>query len=206
MTKIERLARLLDQFRRRESLSVREISEVCQVSPRTVYRYVKELEKLRIPIARDGGYHVLAGQLDLNTNLDRDALTVLAFCMGHSRLLEYPFFADRLTRIRRVVAAQAKKLPEGQLSDLLELGPTSTSVSRIRENKMLEQFAGAKRKRRKVYVNRAAQVGSAQSLVPLHISIAREGIVLVVARSPRARKTQIDLREVLDIKISREGY
>lgn len=206
MTKIERLARLLDLFRRGKRLSVKLMSEACRVSPRTVYRYVKELEKLQIPIARDGGYRMLAGKLDLNTNLDRDALTVLAFCLGHSRLLEYPFFADRLTRIRRVVAAEAKRLPEGQLSDLLELGPTSRSASRIRENKILEQFVRAKRKRRKVYVNRAVQVSSAQSLIPLHISMAREDIVLVVAKSSRARKTQIVLREVLDIKISREGY
>lgn len=205
MAKIEGLAQLLELFRRREALTVSEISTACKISTRTVYRYLKALETLKIPITLDDGYRLIKQDVRGCGEFDRDSLILTASALAQSFLRGYPLLAESLKPVRRLATVQIQRMSAGRLGDLLEVIPPRPKAAKKRENKVLTAFVRAWTNRQKVQISRRGKQKT-EPLVPCHIRIADQRIQLVVARDHRSRKRAIGLKEVASLTISREKF
>ncbi len=61
MTKLKNIIKLLRLLQEKKTVSLRTIMEVCNISERTVYRYIKNLNDANVPVyydSRRGGYRI----------------------------------------------------------------------------------------------------------------------------------------------------
>lgn len=72
MSKYDRLLFVLNLLKGRPGLSTQELARECEVSERTIYRYVDALSSANVPIYFDNGYRLLSDAFlpPLNFNLD----------------------------------------------------------------------------------------------------------------------------------------
>lgn len=71
MAKSERLFEMLQYIREYPDLTVKDLSRLCNVSERGIYRYINTLSRAGIPIRlQDGGYRLPENRLDLLEKVD----------------------------------------------------------------------------------------------------------------------------------------
>jgi len=198
MAKVERLAQLSNLIKRREAISVKEMSRACGVSQRTIYRYLKTLSKLgSVEQGYDSG--VFTGRHDdPMAGLDASDLALIDYCLGHNPLTKYPFFLERLSRVRQAVRQQ-RDLSGSTFLTLDEQDFDGAPESK--QNDLLERFMRAKQDGRKVSVTTRQGDGQPRTLTPVAIRISRAGVALIVEENPGS---EIKLSEITRLTLSSE--
>jgi len=130
-------------LRRRDRLSLDDLSRKCRVSRRTIYRDLVSLKRLNIRILCDHGY-CLAGQDILpELNLSEEERELLGFCLNYSPLGYSPRMVRKLAEIEAKIIANlsgrdCKKLGRYLIGYSSESGRLSEESDEI-----LDCFIGA---------------------------------------------------------------
>jgi|GEM_PF-2420956 len=197
------LARLI---RDRSNVTIDEMSKECGVSERTVYRYLNTLAELDIP----GGYLVEpgneGGEKNLFSRLGDDDLDIIAYCLGHNPLVRYSYIAKRLGQIRRKVLRIRSKLPESRSSSVLQIADVPERATNPRESEMVEVFATAKVKSSVVLISTQGLSQKLRPYQPVAIKVTRDGLRLVVRDCRSRRKKEIELVDVLELRVKQPRH
>ncbi len=84
MSKYDRLLYVLNLLRGRPGLSASQLARECEVTERTVYRYINSLSSANIPIYFDRGYRLLSDAFLPPLNLTPDDYLVLKMALSSS--------------------------------------------------------------------------------------------------------------------------
>ena len=84
MSKYDRLLHVLNLVRGRPGLSAGELARECEVTERTIYRYITGLSSANIPIYFDRGYRLLSDAFLPPLNLTLDDYLVLKMALSSS--------------------------------------------------------------------------------------------------------------------------
>ena len=84
MSKYGRLLHVLNLLRGRPGLTADELARECEVSERTIYRYITDLSSANVPIYFDRGYRLLSGAFLPPLNLTLDDYLVLKTALSSS--------------------------------------------------------------------------------------------------------------------------
>ena len=103
MPKLERLLKLAQLTREQRAGTVREMSQVCGVSQRTIFRYLSTLSLLNLPDELRADTRQAAGE-SLPRVIDRDDRCLLCFALDHNPLVQYEYLAGRLDQIKRILS------------------------------------------------------------------------------------------------------
>jgi predicted DNA-binding transcriptional regulator AlpA len=110
LPKLERLLKLAQLTREQRAGTVREMSQVCGVSQRTIFRYLNTLSSLNLPDELRAGTRKAAGE-SFSRVIDRDDQCLLCFALDHNPLVQYNYLAGRLDEIKRILSGG--RLPGG---------------------------------------------------------------------------------------------
>lgn len=90
MSKYERLLQIVNLLRARRYLRVKDLSQECSVSERTIYRDIASLAEAGIPLYFDRGYRILPGAFLPPLNLTSEEYLLIRLCLNSSPLMEEP--------------------------------------------------------------------------------------------------------------------
>jgi len=205
MAKVERLAQLSSLIKKREAISVKEMSRACGVSQRTIYRYLKTLSKLgAADQGMDGG--VFSSNRDETwTALDAGDLDLIDFCLRHNSLTKYPFFMERLSKVRRKVR-EWRRQADREASYFALVEDEFDEARETRQNEVLERFTRAKLDLRKVAVTVRGSDNRPRAMIPVAVKISRAGVSLTVCERPGDDPTEIKLSDITRLVVSSEPF
>ncbi|MCK4225051.1 MAG: HTH domain-containing protein [candidate division Zixibacteria bacterium] len=130
MSKYDRLLYVLNLLRGRPGLSASQLARECEVSERTIYRYITSLSSANIPIYFDKGYRLLSDAFLPPLNLTPDDYLVLKMALSSS------VFANRSPLRKQAKSVLAKieanlgpavKKDMDSLKDVASINVKSTS-------------------------------------------------------------------------------
>lgn len=180
------------------------MSRACGVSQRTIYRYLKTLAKLGAPdYVHDGGVFS-RGQEDSWQGLDAGDLDLVDFCLRHNPLTKFPFFAERLSKIRRKVRDRRRQTERG-LSYLMLVEDEFEEAWETKHNEILERFTRAKLDSRKIAVTVRGSDSRPRIVIPVALKISREGVSLTVTEHSGDDPTEIALADITRLVVSAEA-
>ncbi|MEW5925613.1 MAG: HTH domain-containing protein [Candidatus Zixiibacteriota bacterium] len=99
MTKSERLLYVMSLLRNREKITIDDLSRICGISKRTVYRDIRSLKQAHITIDCDQGYFLTEQDIFPELKLDRDEQELLGFCLNYTLLNRSAHFTRKLAEI-----------------------------------------------------------------------------------------------------------
>jgi len=142
MSRLERLLKLAEMSREHRAGTVKEMSRLCGVSQRTIFRYLKTLSKLNLPKELRTGTQKSCGCAKAGA-LDPDERCLLSFVLDHNLLIRNKYLAWRLKCIKSklgdLITAEDRK-PNGQI---VEVDPTPKMRKRIRGDCLTTIFLSA---------------------------------------------------------------
>jgi len=203
MAKIERLMQVSSLIKKREAVSVKELSRACGVSQRTIYRYLNTLSKLGTV-----NFGLEAGVVDYRrddswSGLSRSEMDIIDFCLRHNPLTRFPFFVERLSRLRRKVREGRIRM-SGETSYFVLAEDEKETIGDSGESDVLEQFIRAKADARKVVITFRESHDPPLVLIPRAVKIGRSGIALVVSHRPGDDGEEIGLAKIKKLEMSAE--
>lgn len=86
MTKTARLFFIIDLLRGGRTFSVSELASLCKISQRTVFRDIRDLQALQLPITYDDGYRLESRKKSARTLIDREEFDILRFALKSNPL------------------------------------------------------------------------------------------------------------------------
>jgi len=147
---------MLNLLRGRPGLSARQLARECEVSERTIYRYITALSSANIPIYFDKGYRVLSDAFLPPLNFTLDDYLVLRMALSSSILMTQSHLRKHaksvLAKIESSLNPEVKKALD-KLDDVASINVKSTSdFSKLTLSfKLIEQSISGKRRLRIVY-------------------------------------------------------
>ena len=99
MTKSERLLYIMGLLRNREKITIDDLSRICGISKRTVYRDIRSLKQAQVTIDCDQGYSLSEQNIFPELKLDRDEQELLGFCLNYTPLNRSAYFTRKLAEI-----------------------------------------------------------------------------------------------------------
>lgn len=182
MTKAERLIRILNFLRTNAVASVTELSRVFKVSERTVYRDIDLLARIGVPLYYDGGYRLREEADRIVSSLNAEDRALLAMCLMHSRLSDYPGFERRLVKLREKLFGGTAAGVE-DLADRVLLSDRYTekySGVTEREQTVIDTFLHAVVHQRAIAVVTKSSVPRLIRCMPIALRLGRRRRSLVV--------------------------
>jgi len=198
MAKVERIIKLLDLISRSSNLTIEEMSKACEVSQRTIYRYLNTLSSLDIRSHLDGrvwGNHSEGKVL----GLDQDDFELILFCLGHNSLIRYPFFAQKFEKIKKELYQFSEAGADGAITILKADVSTQKPIS-DEQSGYLELFVEAIRTGRNVQI-KTWNESLARNYEPDSIRLGRNGPVLIVELKGSGIRQDLYLSEVASLNL-----
>ena len=195
MPKLERLLKLVRLTRGREVKTVREMSQACGVSQRTIYRYLHTLSRLRLPEDLETDRWSSASRRG-QTKLDPDDWCLLSYVIDHNPLADQAFFSARLAGIRKRL--RARLCPAGGYSAgrWLEVVPQKKRSTRMAAKDLLGRYVDACKRARRVKLRLRGRKGAVMVVRPRAIRLSGDRICLVLSDTADETVLQFDLDEI----------
>ncbi|MFQ5608548.1 MAG: HTH domain-containing protein [Candidatus Zixiibacteriota bacterium] len=122
MKKTERLFRILDILSEGQSATVDDLAATLKVSSRTIFRDIRNLADMSLPVVNNGGYSLSREPAHNPTSLTPEEAEILTFTLQANPLVEIPEFRRKLSAITRKLS---RMNPQGGL------GRRPPSLSRL---------------------------------------------------------------------------
>jgi hypothetical protein len=200
MAKLERLLELARMARDRRVKNVREMSRVCGVSQRTIYRYLNTLAEVDVPndllMKPEQGK---GGQP--SEALDADDRCLIRYSLDHNPLVMRAFFANRFERLRRLLAPVANRTGRRLRGRSLEVGLPRQSSNANSEDKLLAAFERALVLKKSVKVMTHQSENRSLVLRPDIIKLTNGAIDLRFKDSASGKLVRISLDEISSIHV-----
>jgi hypothetical protein len=199
MAKLERLLELARMARDQRVKNVREMSRICGVSQRTIYRYLNTLAE--VDVSHDLLLRPERGKSDCPAEkLDADDRCLIRYSLDHNPLVMRAFFANRFERLRKLLAPVPNRTGRRLRGRSLEVGLFRQSSNANSEDKLLAAFERA------LVLNKSVKVMTHQSenrslvLKPETIKLTNDAIELRFRDSATNGLVRVGLGEVISIR------
>jgi len=193
--KLERLVKLVRLTRGREVKTVREMSQACGVSQRTIYRYLDTLSRLRLPEELETDRWASASRRG-QTKLDPDDWCLLSYVIDHNVLADQAFFSARLAGIRKRLRPRLCPAGGYQTGRWLEVVPQKKKSTRTAGKDLLGRYVDACKSSRRVRLRLRGRKGAVMVVRPRAIRLTSDRICLVLSDVKDETVLQFDLDEI----------
>jgi hypothetical protein len=199
MQKLERLIELARLKQGGEEMTVREMSQVCGVSQRTLYRYLKTLSRID-PLAG------LAPQPDSRKRearkrvLSGDEANLLRYALENNPLAGYPHFVGRFRTMGRKLGLGRSRAARGEVYQFKPVIRTQVAPA---ADSMLDRFGKACVERRPVMIQTRGRTGRSQTVWPRGILVKSDLVCILVAATERGRSRELKLNRIDKITVCR---
>jgi hypothetical protein len=200
---LERLLKLAQLTREQRTGTVREMSQVCGVSQRTIFRYLSTLSSLNLPDELHADARKTAGE-SLSQVIDRDDQCLLCFALDHNPLVQYEYLAGRLDQIKRILSGG--RLAGGGVirGSVIEVKTSPRPRKKTAGDRIMSTFVTACRSGDCLLVRiRGSERES--MLQPRAIKIQSKGIKLSFRASSRKRYVSYDLGSIASVRVVRKA-
>jgi hypothetical protein len=205
MPKVERLVKLARLTREREAVSIREMSEACGVSQRTIYRYLNTLSGLDFN-SNLGRLSTSMGEIDREAEgWSREDVCLLCYVLQNNPLTAYPFFRKRLKKLRRTLLAERAKGSLRGSNDLVTFARSGSGGSDVKTSKLLEKFERARKRRSEVELQLTGRRRKPLRLRPLAIKVAGSRVFVEFSVPDQRKRFEIDIRQVRSLRLLRRS-
>lgn len=203
MPKLERLLKLAQLTREQRAGTVREMSQVCGVSQRTIFRYLNTLSSLNLPDELRAGTRKAAGE-SFSRVIDRDDQCLLCFALDHNPLVQYNYLAGRLDEIKRILSGG--RLPGGGVlkGSVIEVESSPGPRKKTAEDRILSTFMIACQSGDNLVVRVRGSEREA-TLQPRAIKIQSKGIRLSFRAPLRRQFVTHDLSNVVTARVVKKA-
>lgn len=199
MPKLERLIALARLKQGGEQMSVRELSQMCGVSQRTLYRYLNTLAEL-------GPLPELAAQPDRrdgrpdSSGWTGDEANLLRYALDNNPLVGYPHFARRFRKLSRKLGL-GRSRPAG--SEVYQFKPIRLAIAPSAGDGRLDRFGKACAEQRQVKIQFRGRGGRALTMWPRGILVKGDLVSIAVATTEQGRLQELQLDQIHKIELCR---
>lgn len=195
MPKLERLVKLLRLTRGREVATVREMSQACGVSQRTIYRYLRTLSQLGLPEELESDRWSSISWRG-RTELDPDDWCLLSYVIDHNPLADQAFFSARLAGIRKRLRPRWCSAEGYRAGRWLEVVPQKKKSTRLAGNNLLGRYVDACKRSRRVRLRLRGRKSAVMVARPRAVRLTSDRICLVLSDATDESVLQFDLDEI----------
>lgn len=202
MAKLERMVKLARLKEEGADLTVRQMSQICGVSQRTIFRYLNTLDDMDLPgeMSRRIGVRRKAVGTE---KLDADDISLVLYLLATNSIVAYPFFRRRLQKVRKHLKAIWSSVATESPSDLFQIKTGQPAREKTDQNRFLERFVKARSGSRQVKMGASGLKNSPLVLKPRGIKIVGQQILLVLVDPTRGQTLEIGLNRVHQLEICR---
>jgi predicted DNA-binding transcriptional regulator YafY len=207
MTKAERIMFLINLIRSGDAGSIDELSEKCDVSPRTIYRDLESLQKMNIPVYFDAGYHIKE-EADLSfLDVDAGDAELIIFCLRNNPLANHTYFKNRLANLQERLDRRIPGGGQGRLDRLFLTDQESKPTPQISRHgqEMLDRFIQAILEQRVVALAAGDQVSDGV-YIPLAVRIAGPEARLIVTTSMDGTPVEVPVESVKRLTLTQSTF
>ncbi|MDD3731997.1 MAG: HTH domain-containing protein [candidate division Zixibacteria bacterium] len=195
MTKTERMMNLINLIKSREVLTVQDMSREFGISQRTVYRDLKTLAKMNVPIYYEDGYRIGRETHLPDSMFDSREKELVRFCLRHNPLSIDPLMGAKFREIEKKIFGLQKK---GEVNkESIFYWDTGEAVSQpLIRTDIIINFVRAIISGKKVNINMKKQSSVPSVLIPVAVKMTREGTLLVVSDDSKNPLRDILISEI----------
>jgi len=199
LPKLERLLKLAQLTREQRAGTVREMSQECGVSQRTIFRYLNTLSALDLAEELRTRTRQPTGQPPSRL-IDRDDQCLLCFALDHNPLVQYEYLADRFDEIKSIL--NGGRLPRGGVlqGNVIEVEAPPRPRKKTAGDRILSTFMAACRSGNFLLVKVRGSDREA-TLQPCAIKIQSEGIRLSFRAALRRPFVTHDLSNIASVRV-----
>lgn len=202
MTKAERLLFIVNLFRVKKSVSMKELVGECGVSRRTIYRDILSLSGLNIPVYFDDGYR-LSREISLPAlNFTRDEQELIGYCLKNSHLSRSPRFKDMIRNIELKILSALPDIGKARLSTLLVSPDTQSDYFSVEQDAIITSFLQALMNKDKVEVSLKSGNRKWEELSPVSLQIKGKKWRLNMKDKKKLRTVSVPIERIDSFKIS----
>jgi predicted DNA-binding transcriptional regulator AlpA len=203
LPKLERLLKLARLTREQRAGTIREMSQICGVSQRTIFRYLNTLSSLDLPDELRAGTRKAATEL-LSQLVDRDDQCLLCFALDHNPLVEYEYLAGRLDQIKRSLSG--RRLAGGGIlrGGVIEIEMSARPKRKTAGDRILSTFVAACQSGDCLSVKVRGN-DEVSILQPRAIKIQSKGIRLSFRAPSRKRYLTYDLSSIASVRVIKKA-
>jgi len=198
MSRLGRLLKLAEMSREHRAGTVKEMSRLCGVSQRTIFRYLKTLSKLNLPKELRTGTQKSCGCAKAGA-LDPDERCLLSFVLDHNPLIRNEYLARRLERIKAKLGDKITAENRALRRNLIEVDACPEVRKETSEDSITSVFASACKSNSRLLVKVRGKA-TELALVPHSIIIQNNGIRLLFSVPSRGEQVTYDLSSVESIR------
>ncbi len=204
MARPERLIQLINLLKDRPVVTVREMSQVCGVSDRTIYRDLRTLKRMNIPTYYDGGYRLDRDRDFPLADLGTNELELIRYSLRNNPLVNYIFFRDKFNLIEKKIQDRARGKPGQDNKNLFLLEKLDDKVASVAGSDILNRFTRAIVTNHKVMIRLKGIDPTWRLFLPIAIKVTRSGPFLIVTSEPNESPVEVAVREIADLAVSKE--
>lgn len=184
--------------------TVREMSQVCGVSQRTIYRYLNTLSDASMSEElRRGGRRVVDQRL--TDRLNQDDRCLICWVLDNNPVADHPFFTRKLAHIRKLIVGDKEGRGKTVRGEWIEIVPGRTNHRPARNDSRVSDFVSACVKGHKVKVRLRSRRGPALELRPHHIRFSGREIQFQFLDSRSGAVQRLALDDITSIRICRDA-
>jgi hypothetical protein len=205
MTKSERLIYLINMIKNRKPLTVDQLSTVFEVTPRTIYRDLKTIMGINIPLQYDKGYR-LAHENELPAlDLGADDRELIRYCLRSSSLSDHPFFNRKFQLIERKICSPADIRMGADHPALMIIGDFEHKTTKQKDSALIEQFLRAGIESRKITLT-FKNSKSCVKYLPVAFCMRNRNPFILVTRSFQQPPEESSLSNIVSINMNRDKF
>ncbi|MFZ5979756.1 MAG: helix-turn-helix transcriptional regulator [Candidatus Zixiibacteriota bacterium] len=204
MTKTERLMSLINMIKKREVVSVQDMSREFDISQRTVYRDLNTLSRMNIPVYYENGYRL--GQDNLFSNgLGSDEKELIRYCLHRNPLASDRFFLDKFKEIEQKILKSNNGSRDSMESIFLWEKSEDISVN-FHRDRVLNDFLKAVFNHCLVYIAFKKPGLSSDRFIPVAVKMSRGGSFLVVSDNSGRNLREVAFEDIKALEVTDEKF
>lgn len=189
-------------LRNREKITIDDLSRICGISKRTVYRDIRSLKQAQVTIDCDQGYSLSEQNIFPELKLDRDEQELLGFCLNYTPLNRSAYFTRKLAEIENKLinclnGSKRKKLGRFLVGSLLNKNQNMADQDRI-----IKDFFSAMLSGQGLSITLKPGAKTFLGLKPVGLSIEADQWLLCLTDNFGGRTVKIPLERVERLNMS----
>ncbi len=201
MAKSERLMQLTTLLRSQKKLQIEEISEICEISVRTAYRYLATLIRMEMPVRFDDGYFISEKHNTHQYEFTPEDISLLLTCLKTSSIGKFKHFRQKIKKTIRVLSAPAhQQVIQNEIPILVSPSLSKSTLTPNMEN-MLTNFIKAYKNNREISILIKKRRAESGSLIPFALLLEGDGITLCSKNRKGGNDIKVSIKKVLSLKI-----
>lgn len=205
MTKAERLMFLVTMIRNRGVVLVREMADECDVSPRTIYRDMKSLLKLNIPLYYENGYRMARDIEFPFGGFDPEDMEFICYSLRNNPLSKHPFFTRKFRVMEQKIQVRLTRRQRAGQESLFLFEKKSHLIEKNRESDIIAKFLRAINERRKIAVSLEVGDIGGRACTPLAVKLRQSEPYLLLATEAKL-VVEEPISNITSIKLTDERF